>query len=195
MKSVEDVIRKNKKIRVMGFDDAPFSHERGATVNVSGIVCSNTRFEGMIWTEVEKDGANATEQIVKSLKESKFFPQLHVLLFDGIAFGGFNILDLSFIALESKLPCIAVMRKQPDLQAIDEALKNFDDYERRKKLVEKAGDIFEQSGFVFQCHGLDSDIAAKVLNQTTDTGKVPEPLRLAHLIGSAIKTGESGKRA
>lgn len=39
------------------------------------------------------------------------------------------------------------------------------------------------------------DFALRVLNRVTDTGKVPEALRLAHLIGSAVKTGQSSKRA
>jgi len=38
-------------------------------------------------------------------------------------------------------------------------------------------------------------MVAKILNQVTDTGNVPEALRIAHLIGSAIKTGESSNRA
>jgi hypothetical protein len=36
---------------------------------------------------------------------------------------------------------------------------------------------------------------ADALTQLTDTGHVPECLRLAHLIGSAVKTGTSGQRA
>ncbi|MCK5902663.1 MAG: hypothetical protein KAG28_05885 [Cocleimonas sp.] len=43
--------------------------------------------------------------------------------------------------------------------------------------------------------GCDADIASATLQNVTDTGKVPEALRLAHLIGSAMKTGESSQRA
>ncbi|OAD24097.1 hypothetical protein THIOM_000050 [Candidatus Thiomargarita nelsonii] len=35
----------------------------------------------------------------------------------------------------------------------------------------------------------------KILQRLTLTGHVPEALRIAHLIGSAVMTGESGKRA
>ena len=36
---------------------------------------------------------------------------------------------------------------------------------------------------------------ASVLQRLTDCGKVPEALRLAHLIGAAIVKGESGRSA
>ncbi|PPT05003.1 hypothetical protein CKA32_003445 [Geitlerinema sp. FC II] len=36
---------------------------------------------------------------------------------------------------------------------------------------------------------------AKVLRSLTECGHVPEALRLAHLIGSAVMKGESGTRA
>jgi endonuclease V-like protein UPF0215 family len=36
---------------------------------------------------------------------------------------------------------------------------------------------------------------AEALKRLTDRGNVPEALRLAHLIGSAVVMGESSKRA
>jgi endonuclease V-like protein UPF0215 family len=48
---------------------------------------------------------------------------------------------------------------------------------------------------VFQVQGAGPDEAAEALARLTDRGAVPEPLRLAHLVGAAISTGESGRRA
>ncbi|MGA9522477.1 MAG: DUF99 family protein [Myxococcaceae bacterium] len=48
---------------------------------------------------------------------------------------------------------------------------------------------------MFQVQGGDPDEIAQALRRITDTGHVPEALRLAHLIGSAIVTGESSHRA
>lgn len=194
-KRLDELILKDKQIRVIGFDDAPFSKERGSSVNISGVVCSNTRFEGMLWGEVQKDGLDSTEKVIDLVAHSKFYEQLHLILFDGIAFGGFNILDIGRISNKLNLPCIAVMRKIPDLRAIDEALRNFTDYDKRRSLIDQAGAIYEIGGNVFQTAHINPGVASKVLSRLTDTGKVPEALRLAHLIGSAIKTGESSKRA
>ena len=195
MKSLESLINQNKTLRVIGFDDAPFEKTRGSDVNVSGIVCSNTRFEGMLWTSLPKDGLNATDVLINTLKNSKFYDQTHVVLTDGIAFGGFNLIDLPILSEQLNRPCIAVMRKQPDFTAIDKALKNFEDYEIRKEKIQRAGEVFTHQQFYFQVKGCQPEIAGLALERLTDQGHVPEALRLAHLIGSAIKTGQSSQRA
>ena len=40
-------------------------------------------------------------------------------LLDGIAFGGFNVLDLPRLARTLRRPCVSVMRKLPDLPAME----------------------------------------------------------------------------
>ena len=65
----------------------------------------------------------------------------------------------------------------------------------RLALVRRAGPIHERPPFVFQVRGAEPDATAAALNLLTDRGAVPEPLRLAHLVGGAIVTGESGRRA
>lgn len=195
MKSLEELLRLKKTIRVMGFDDAPFDHERGSPVHVSGIVCAGTRFEGMVWGEATKDGEDATEVIARMVTQSKFHRQIHVVLLDGLAIGGFNLIDLPTLSALVERPCVCVMRRRPNMAAILEALDNFDDAERRKGLIARAGQIHERGGFTFQVSGVSAEHAAQVLVKLTDQGNVPEALRLAHLIGAAVKTGESGKRA
>lgn len=195
MRSLDELLRLNKAIRVMGFDDAPFQSDRGAIVHVAGVICANTRFEGMLWSDITKDGTDATGVIINSLSNSKFYRQVNVVLVDGIALGGFNIIDLPRLAEELERPCIAVMRKSPDLTAVDAALRNFSDYTVRKKLLEKAGTVYTSGYFCYQAKGCHAETAARVLEQLTDRGHVPEALRLAHLIGSAIVNGESSNRA
>ena len=195
MKKTLKALQQNKSLRVVGFDDAPFDKSRGSSVNIAGVVCANTRFEGMLWGEVEKDGMDATDHLIEIVTKSKFHLQLHALLLDGIAFGGFNIVDLPRLSASLSLPCIAVMRTAPDISAVFKALDNFNNADERKRLIEQAGEVFEREGFVFQAQGIDSEQATKVLHKITDTGHVPEPLRLAHLIGAAVKTGQSSRRA
>ncbi len=195
MKNLAKKLSHNKRLRVIGFDDAPFERQRGSIVNLSGVVCSNTRFEGMLWGTATKDGTDATDTIITLLRKSKFYEQVDLVLLDGIAVGGFNIIHLPLLQQALDLPCIAVMRKPPDLSAIDRALDNFEDGELRKQHLAEAGAIHEINGFVFQTKACEPTVAAKALAQVTDTGHVPEALRLAHLIGAAVKTGESSRRA
>jgi uncharacterized protein len=185
----------NRSLRAIGFDDAPFGQARGGTVPLVGAVCSGTRFEGMVFGRVRKDGWNATREIVRLLEGGKFLPQLHLVLLDGIAFGGFNVVDLEALALRLGRPCAAIMRRPPELTAIERALSRLPSLRRRLEWIRRAGPIHQRRGFVFQVRGGDPDDVADALARITDTGHVPEALRLAHLIGSAIVTGESGRRA
>ena len=195
MRSLTEPLRKNKNLRTIGFDDAPF--EKGTTdpVNVSGIVCSKTRFEGMLWDKLTHDGLDATEVIARMVRSSKFHEQLNAVLLDGLTFAGFNVVDLEKLAQELQLPCIAVMRTMPDLDAFYLAMQNVDQIEIRRERIDRAGAIHSREPFHYQVQGCSAEQAYQVLSRVTDTGHVPEPLRLAHLIGAAIKFGSSGKRA
>ena len=195
MKSIKKLIRQNLRIRVVGFDDAPFKSRRNSPVKVAGVVCSGTRFEGLLWGEVRKDGNDATDVITGLLLNSKFHEQVHMVLVDGLAFGGFNLIDLPELARRVDRPCVAVMRKRPDITAIKKALRHFDDYEKRIGLLEKAGEIYREGDFYFQVIGEDPEVTATAVKSISDQGNVPEALRLAHLIGSAVITGQSSNRA
>lgn len=190
-----DLLRLDRTIKVIGFDDAPFSRTSGSLVSVAGVVCGGTRFEGMVWGQVLPDGLDATDAISGLLLGGKFLPQLHLVLLDGIAFGGFNIIDLPELASRLQIPCVAVMRRQPNLAAVEKALGHLPDLEYRLKLLRRAGKIYDFEPFFFQVCGEQPEVIAAVLHRLTDTGKVPEALRLAHLIGAAVITGVSGSSA
>ncbi|MDM8562205.1 DUF99 family protein [Candidatus Marithioploca araucensis] len=195
MKNLEQLLQKKRVIRVIGFDDAPFENQQGASVNVAGVVCAGTRFEGMVWGTVQKDGDDATAVLSELLLNSKFYDQVHLVLIDGLAVGGFNLIDLPFLARRLERPCVSVMRKLPNMIAIEKALKNLPQTAKRLSLIQKAGKIQVQEPFYFQAPGENPETVGKILHQLTYTGHVPEALRLAHLIGKAVMTGESGKRA
>ncbi len=195
MKTLEKLLQLNRTIRVIGFDDAPFENRRGANVNVAGVVCANTRFEGMVWGSVQKDGDDATEVLSRLLLQSKFYDQVHLVLIDGLAVGGFNIIDLPKLAQRLERPCVSVMRKLPDMPSIQQALENFPDTAKRLDLIRKAGAIHRHKPFYFQTQGGNPATVGQVLQRLTLAGHVPEALRFAHLIGSAVMTGQSGNRA
>ena len=190
-----ELIRRKRKIRAIGFDDAPFVRHQSEKVPIAGIVCAQTRFEGMVWGEIQPDGWDATEVICKLLTNSKFLPQLHLVLLDGIGFGGFNLVNLPTLAARLQLPCVAVMRKLPNLTKMTNALSRLPDRDRRLQLLQKAGKIHHYPPFYFQVCGEKPEIIAPALAHLTDRGKVPEALRLAHLIGAAVVNGESSYQA
>lgn len=225
---LESLLRLRRTIRVIGFDDAPFSRTqigkhsslseesvtrvalegRSASVHaregdsagegnvyIAGVVCARTRFEGMVWGKVQQDGWDATDTVCQLLLGRKFLPQLHIVLLDGIAFGGFNVVDLPLLSARLALPCVAVMRRHPNLAAVELAIHRLPQPERRLDLLHRAGDIYEYPPFCFQVCGASPDVTYLVLQRLTDCGHVPEALRLAHLIGAAVVKGESSSSA
>jgi len=187
--------RAGRTLRVIGFDDVPWRHRRKATVGVVGAVCAGTRFEGMVYGTVRRDGWRATSALEALLLEGKFLPQIHLVLLDGIALGGFNVVDLPRLAHALRRPCVAVMRKLPDLPAMERAARRLSRPQARLALLRRAGPIHVHGPFVYQVHGADPRETAEALQRLTDTGNVPEALRLAHLIGGALAYGQSGRRA
>lgn len=189
------LIKLRRVIRAIGFDDAPFERGQKAKVALAGVICAQTRFEGMVWGKIQPDGWDATETICQLLIDSKFLPQLHLVLLDGIGFGGFNLIDLPELASRLQLPCVAVMRRPPQLAKMHQAMTHLPYFEQRLRRLEKAGTIHAYPPFYFQVCGEKPDVIAQVLADLTDCGKVPEALRLAHLIGSAVIKGESSSQA
>lgn len=192
---LEELLRTGRAIHAVGFDDAPFPGRRGARVPIVGAVCRNARLDGMVHGAVRKDGWNATAELVRLLEGGKFLPQLHVVLLDGLTFGGFNVVDLAELAARLERPCLAVMRRFPDQEAVVRAMAHLPRPVARRRRLERAGPVHEREGFVFQIRGASPAAGGRVLARLTERGHVPEPLRLAHLVAGALVHGESGGRA
>ena len=118
--------------------------------------------------------------------------------------GGLNIIDIALLAEQVHRPVVAVMRSRPKLEKMRGAIKKVQEGEcERLERLENAGEIYEIDKWVFQCKfppGVQPDdpsSIAMLLQRCTPTGtqKIPEALRIAHLIGSAIKTGQSSSSA
>ena len=152
-----------RTLRAVGFDDAPFERAHRGDVGIAGVVCAGTRFEGLVWGRVRRDGWNATAALVRLLAGGKFLPQLHLVLVDGIAFGGFNVVDLAALAEALGRPCVAVMRRPPDVAAVERALRHLPRPDRRLDVLRRAGPVRRTGGFVFQVRGAEPGPTARAL--------------------------------
>ncbi len=184
-----------RRLRVVGFDDAPFRKVRGARVPFAGVVCADTRIEGMVWGQLRRDGWNATDALAASLLGGPHLPQLHLVLLDGISFGGMNLVDLPRLSAVLGLPCVAVMRRPPDLDAFRRVIARLPAPARRMAVLDRAGPVHVRGRWTFNVVGLPPEDAEAALERLTDTGNVPEALRLAHMVGAAVTGGVSRGRA
>jgi endonuclease V-like protein UPF0215 family len=180
---------------VVGFDDAPFPPGHRGDVAVIGTVCSRTRLDGVLRGQVRRDGANATRRMVELIEGSQFGEHIRAVLLQGIAVAGFNVVDILGLARALAVPVLVVARKRPNLPAIQRALKRTGPGWRRKwKLIEQAGSMEPARGLWVQRAGLTMAQTEHLLAVTTLHGKVPEPLRMAHLIAGGVTTGASRGR-
>jgi endonuclease V-like protein UPF0215 family len=88
-----------------------------------------------------------------------------------------------------------MMRKLPNLEKMKRGMSSLPNYEERLIVLQQAGNIYAAAPFFFQVCGEQPEVIAQVLIQLTDRGKVPEALRLAHLVGAAVINGESSSQA
>lgn len=181
---------------VAGFDDAPFALGHRGDVLVVGAVFSGPRLEGVLSGKVRRDGANATDRLIALVAGSRFYPQLQAVLLQGIAFAGFNVVDIHRLHGALERPVLVVCRRLPDLDRIREALLNHVPGGRRKwKLIERAGPMEPLARVYVQRAGLSPAAAEALIGDFALNGRLPEPLRTAHLIAGGIATGESRHRA
>lgn len=181
------------EIRVLGVDDSRFVlHSKSQVLVVGTVFRAGNWLEGVMSTLVEVDGLDATAKLISMIKQSPHFRQLRVILLDGITLGGFNVIDIKTLAFATGKPVIAVTTKKPDLERVHSALRNLPHYEDRWKAVLDAGEIFavvtrgKKHQVYAEIAGLTIDVAVQILRLTATRSKVPEPLRVAHIIASGI---------
>jgi uncharacterized protein len=183
------------QVRVLGIDDAPFSFG-GRKVPIVGVVVRLPAYvEGVMISEVTIDGDDADQAIKDLLSHSRYREQIRLVMIDGIAFGGFNVVDIDELSRATGIPFCTVTRDRPDLSSMRAALqKNFADWERRFEIVARhaLNEVRTRHGSIFvSISGLSVEEGEDLLQGSTLQGAIPEPLRLAHLIATASVKGES----
>ena len=180
---------------VIGFDDAPFDRDHRGDVLVVGAVYAGARLEGVLSAKVRRDGVNATAVLVRTLRASRFLAHAHLILLQGIAFAGFNVIDLQALHQAVQVPVMTVVRRRPNLSRISAALlRHVPGGARKWRLIEKTGPMESAAGLFVQRAGISLDEAERVLKRLAVHSSMPEPLRTAHLIAGGVTLGESRHR-
>jgi len=178
--------------RVVAVDDGAF--DRGdRTAPIAAVVVALPDYVEAIRTDrVRVDGRDATERVVAVVRAIGPLDGVRAVLLDGAVLGGFNIVDLDAVHRALGRPVVAVTRRPPDFARIRAALSKWfpRDARRRYRLltahrlfpVPTAGDQPIRAAAV-GCSSID---ATRLVQRTAIRGHWPEPLRLAHLVASAV---------
>ncbi len=184
-----------KNIRVLGIDDSHFEPHSNGSVDLVGVVMRLSGYiDGFLKRSVEIDGLDSTDKIIDMIS-SKYGRDIKVVMTQGITVGGFNVIDLEKIYNITGKKVISISRKKPDMKSIKKALiSNFHDWDRRWKIISKIPVEPVSNGeytLYIQRAGIDIDEAKSVIRKITFRGAIPEPVRVAHLVASALYYGES----
>jgi hypothetical protein len=188
-----------KQIRILGIDDAPFTFSDKYTRIVGVIMRGGSYLECVLSSKISVDGTDSTPVVHTMIQHTKHRDQLRAVMLDGIAFGGFNIVNIHELYERTDLPVLTVTRDKPDFQKMKKALRRtFADWKERFRLLEEK-EIHEiptkYNSIYVQCVGISLEAAKDIIKLSTIRGVLPEPIRVAHLIASGITRGESYGKA
>lgn len=186
-------------VRVLGIDDSPFHFEDDHALVVGVVVRLPSYVEGVMRTWCEVDGTDANDVLSEMVLKSRFREQIKLAMVDGIALGGFNIIDISALHEKTGIPFATITRDPPDMHGMEIALKShFSDWEKRIATIQRHP-LREVRTDYKSIHvaqvGMSAGDAEELIRGSTVKGVLPEPLRIAHLISTAMETGESRGRA
>ena len=185
---------KNSPITI-GFDDSKFQLKSAIKkTQLIGIVCQGTRLVNVVRGEISIDGDDATDVLIRLT--NLHVKEIQYILTDTITFGGFNIIDIEQIYERTNKPVIAITESQVNLNSVEYALKkNFPkSYLQKMERIIKAGDLYETEiqtagGFskvYYHVRGVPPGEVNDLLEKVCIDSKLPEPIRIAHLIGKAL---------
>ncbi len=184
------------EIRVLGIDDSALIN--GKVTIIGAFFRGGWQLDGVLKSEIIKDGMDATDIISGMVRNSKYYSQIRVIMLDGVTYAGFNPVDIKKIFEETNIPVIVFMRSCPDFEKMKLALENLPWKEERWEIIQRAGKIYKIAGdnpvFIQLC-GIDKESAVKIVQLTTIHSNIPEPLRVAHLIATGVVLGESTGKA
>ena len=181
---------------VIGVDDAPFPRAHRGNVKIVATVYAGLRFDGVLIGQVRRDGRNATATVARMIAESRFREHVQLVLLQGVALAGFNVVDVPELCRRLSVPALVVMRRAPDMAAVQRALlARVPGGADKWTLVERLGPPEPVLDVYVQRIGITPAETLDVVRRLAVNGHIPEPLRTAHLIAGAIGLGHSRGRA
>ncbi len=181
---------------VLGIDDGPFDKRKDAETPIVGVMMEgHDLVEAVAVSRFPVDGDKAAEFLAGWIRDLRFCSSLHAVVLGGVTVAGLGIVDIDRLSVTLSLPVIVVNRHDPNDHRVAEALRAAG-LEDRIPTLERVPEAWKLTDGVFVTHaGADRNQAARLVRATTAKSSLPEPLRLAHLIGAALIAGQSRGRA
>ncbi|HKI46938.1 MAG TPA: DUF99 family protein [Balneolales bacterium] len=180
---------------VLGIDDAPFTKGKDLSAPLVAVMMEGaTLVDGVAVNRMKIDDPEATQFLIDWIRELRWTPSLQAIVFGGITIAGLGLLHLPTLARELNLPVITVTRQDTHDSTLDSALIAAGLSERLSVLNDNPSSVEIDTGIFASFCGITQTEAKKLIRSTLQKSTMPEPLRIAHLIGAALVNGESKGR-
>src|SRR2546428_9700962 len=108
--------------RILGVDDAPFTFTDEYVPVVGVVMRAPSYVEGVLTTRVHVDGTDATDALDSAISRSRYRKGLALILVDGAALGGFNLVDIDAPPESTGVPRATVTPGRPAPHTIEPVL-------------------------------------------------------------------------
>jgi endonuclease V-like protein UPF0215 family len=181
---------------VLGVDDGPFAKGQSGPVPVVGVLMEGADLvEAAALTSFPVDGDDATGFLAEWIGGLRLRPTVQAVVLGGVTIAGLGLVDVTALAERLQVPVLVVTRKEPRNDALGAALTAAGLAGRIAALERTPAAFRAQPGLWLACAGATQQQALRLLEACTAKAKLPEPLRVAHLVAAAHVNGESRGRA
>lgn len=178
-------------IRYIAIASGPKS---GKSTMLIGAIFRDNYMEGLLSTRIDVDGMDSTKKIIGMINRSRFKEQIRIILLNGIALAGLNIIDPSYMEKKLGIRVMLLNRRRQNPKELIKALRGFSrlkgiDVSKRIATVKEYSkvDPLKVNGIYIQSRLEKGHIRSF-------SEKAFEALRIAHIIARGVSTGESKGR-
>jgi endonuclease V-like protein UPF0215 family len=179
----------------LGVDDAPFDKRQPGRVPIVAVAMEGHDItEAVAIGEFPVDGEGATDYLAAWIGGLRTRPMLQAVILGGITIAGLGIVDVTALSERLALPVLVVTRHNPAGSDLADALRAAG-LSHRLEILDRIPRAFGIADGLYLAHaGAPRVEAERLALATLGKAHLPEPLRVARLIGQAIVLGHSRGR-
>lgn len=181
----------NRNLRIIGVDDGAFSSRKNRQHKaiIVAVLFENASIMAVRTSRIQVDGRDANRVVRALLRTVRY----DVVMLSGIAFAGFNLIDIAKLARATRRPVIAIVGEKPNNTAVRRALrKHFDDWQERWQIVQNAGRLYSfrplanEPELFFEVKGGSVSFAREAIASSATISRLPEPIRVAGILARGL---------
>jgi endonuclease V-like protein UPF0215 family len=180
---------------VLGIDDAPFRKGQAEDVPIIGVMMEGaTLVEGVALGAFPVDGDGVTAYLAGWVLTQRWHPALQAVVLGGITIAGLALVDIRALSEQLGVPVLVATRQDTATSTLGDALRAAGHADRLGVLHRSPPARPLAPGLFVAWAGCEAAAAEALVRATLLKARVPEPLRVAHLIGAALVQGVSRGR-